>query len=287
MSILVGLHHATRYDYDRPVSLGPQIVRLRPGAALPHPHSELFAHGKARPAFRELAAGSARQLARAFRIPGEDERIFRNGRSPRRYGSDQSLRLLRRALRGNLAVRISRPSCVRTSRPSSNRSRAGPRLKELVRSISREQRNTVDFLVELNQRLQQMIRYLIRMEPGVQTPEETLAVGRRLLPRHGVAAGAAPASHRPAGALRVRLSHPAQAGHEAARRRRRRRRTTSPTCTPGPRSICRARAGSGSIRPRDCSAARATCRSPRRRISAPPRRSADWSSPPRFASRST
>ena len=36
---------------------------------------------------------------------------------------------------------------------------------------------TMDFLVALNQRLWRDIKYLIRLEPGVQTPEQTLAEG--------------------------------------------------------------------------------------------------------------
>src|SRR5262249_20867852 len=67
------------------------------------------------------------------------------------------------------------PALAADLRPYLEREAAGPRLQGLLASIPREPRNTVEFLVDLNQRLQRAVRYVIRHEPGVQTPEETLA----------------------------------------------------------------------------------------------------------------
>ena len=79
--------------------------------------------------------------------------------------------------RRELPVRLSDANSARSWRRILDAEPAGPRLAAYLASISRDRRNTVDFLVELNQRLQHDIRYLIRMEAGVQTPEETLAAG--------------------------------------------------------------------------------------------------------------
>ena len=53
----------------------------------------------------------------------------------------------------------------------------GPLLAEYLAKIPREAPRTVDFLVDLNAQLREQIRYIIRMEPGIQTPEETLESG--------------------------------------------------------------------------------------------------------------
>ena len=48
-----------------------------------------------------------------------------------------------------------------------------PLVKSYVDATDLTPKPTIDFLVALNQRLQTDIRYAIRMEPGVQTPEQT------------------------------------------------------------------------------------------------------------------
>src|SRR5213075_2491562 len=51
------------------------------------------------------------------------------------------------------------------------------KLEKFLASIDRRPVRIADFLVGINQQLQRDIQYMIRMEPGIQTPEETLGLG--------------------------------------------------------------------------------------------------------------
>jgi uncharacterized protein (DUF2126 family)/transglutaminase-like putative cysteine protease len=176
VSIFVALHHVTHYKYDRPIDLGPQTIRLRPA---PHTRTPIlsyslkvtpsnhFVNWQQDPQGNWLARLVFPEKATEFKIEVDftaqmtvinpfDFFVEAYATSyPFQYTND---------LKSELAPYLA------TIEP-------GPLLADYLKEIPREADSTVNFLVDLNAKLQNKIRYLIRMEPGVQTPEETLAAG--------------------------------------------------------------------------------------------------------------
>ena len=189
MPLNVALTHRTTYRYDRLVTLGPQTIRLRPAPHARTPDPVLFAEDRAAAAFPELAAGPAGQLPRPPRLPRAGHAFRRHGRSRRRHGDDQPVRLLPGPEAEALSVRL-RPGAGAGTRavPPDRAGRAA--LQRLLDGVPRGEQRTVDLLVALNRRVQSRVAYIVRMEPGVQTPEETLRPAQGLLPRLRLAAGA-------------------------------------------------------------------------------------------------
>jgi transglutaminase-like putative cysteine protease len=68
------------------------------------------------------------------------------------------------------------PVVKRELSPYLKRRRVGPKMEALICESRKEKIRTNDFLVDVNQRIQKRIKYLIRMEPGIQNPEKTLTL---------------------------------------------------------------------------------------------------------------
>jgi uncharacterized protein (DUF2126 family)/transglutaminase-like putative cysteine protease len=174
MSILAALRHVTRYRYDRPVALGPQIIRLRPA---PHCRTKVPSYSlKVTPAnhFVNWQQDPHGNWQARFVFPEKttefaievdllaDLEVY----NPFDFFVEPSAEHFPFTYEPALAEEL---AAYRAPEP------AGPLLAEFLATIPREETQIVTFLVGLNQRLQNDIRYLIRMEPGVQTPEETLS----------------------------------------------------------------------------------------------------------------
>jgi uncharacterized protein (DUF2126 family) len=173
VSIHVALNHLSRYRYDRPVTLSPHSVRLRPA---PHCRTRIlsysmrvepvqhFVNWQQDPQANYLARLVFPERTRELRVEVDliAEMAVLNPfdfflapyaeRVPFAYESTEAVELA--------------PYLVREP--------ASPRLAKYVAQCARSEVRTIDFLVEINQRVAHDVRYLIRMEPGVQSPTQTL-----------------------------------------------------------------------------------------------------------------
>ena len=173
MVLHVALNHVTSYTYDRPVSLGPQIIRLRPA---PHCRTPIlsysltitpkkhFLNWQQDPQGNFLARLVVPDKTTEFRIE-VDLTASMPVINPfdfflEEYAEEWPFRY------ESWMERDLAPYLIKET--------VGPKLGAWLASIPRDPIHTVTFLTDINRRLQGEIAYLIRMEPGVQTCEETL-----------------------------------------------------------------------------------------------------------------
>lgn len=173
MPIRVALHHVTQYLYDRPIQLGAQTIRLRPA---PHCRTPVLAYSlNVEPSkqflnwqqdpFGNFAArlvfpDVTRELKVTVDLIAEMTVINPFDFFVEEYGTEFPFKY--------------DPDLAKDLKPFLDPPADSPLLKAYIAGIDVRPRRTINFLVDLNQKLQKDIKYLIRMEPGVQTAEETL-----------------------------------------------------------------------------------------------------------------
>jgi uncharacterized protein (DUF2126 family) len=177
MSIHAALTHRTSYRYDRPISLGPQVIRLRPAphsrtpilnyslTVEPKPH---FLNWQQDPQGNFLARVVFPERVQTFEVTVDliaDMAVI----NPFDFFLEPEAEDFPFAYDPNLAAELA---------PFRKVDPPGPKLAAWLAQVAREKTRTVDFLVGLNTRLQQDVAYIVRMEPGVWSPEQVLAEAR-------------------------------------------------------------------------------------------------------------
>jgi uncharacterized protein (DUF2126 family)/transglutaminase-like putative cysteine protease len=173
VSIHVALNHLMHYRYDRAVLLGPQIVRLRPA---PHCRTRILAYSlRIEPADHFLnwqQDPQSNYLARLmFPKPTRELRVEVDLTAEMAVLNPFDFFLEPYAQRFPFRYE---PADERELTSFLLTGPATPLFTQYLAGVSRAQRPTIDFLVDINRRVAGDVRYLIRMEHGVQPPEVTL-----------------------------------------------------------------------------------------------------------------
>ncbi|QEH32138.1 hypothetical protein OJF2_06070 [Aquisphaera giovannonii] len=176
MPIHVALHHRTVYRYSRPVTLLPHVVRLRPA---PHCRTPILGYTlRIDPAAHFLNWQQdpySNYLARlVFREPVRELSIVVDLVAEMTVINPFDFFIEEAAEEYPFTYE---PVLARELIPYLETEPAGPLLSALVEEARDAGVPTVDYIVRLNRAIHARISYLIRMEPGVQTPEQSLALG--------------------------------------------------------------------------------------------------------------
>ena len=173
MAIRVAINHKTEYRFDRLVEVSPHVVRLRPAPhtrtpiesyslkVLPQEHflnwqQDPFGNYLARLVFPD----PVREMSFEVDLVAEIVVINPFDFFVEKYAEHYPFKYppgLRKELAPYLEI-----------------TEDGPRLRHWLDGVDRSRQEVNNFLVDLNKRLEQCIDYTIRMEPGIQSCEETL-----------------------------------------------------------------------------------------------------------------
>lgn len=175
MAIHVAINHKTQYTFDRAVQISPHVLRLRPAVhsrtpiesyslkITPENHfinwqQDPFGNYQARLVFPEKSTELSIEVDLVADMTVINPFDFFVEESAEHYPFVYDAQLKKELQPYLLAEK------------------AGPKLSTWLTGVSRKKMPIIDFLVALNQKLEQDIFYNVRMEPGVQSCEETLTL---------------------------------------------------------------------------------------------------------------
>ncbi len=173
MPIRIACNHVTSYKFDRPVSLSPHVLRLRPAAhcrtpihayslkVTPEDHflnwqQDAFGNYLARLVFPEKTRELSFEVEVIADMTVYNPFDFFVAEHAEKYPFTYE-----KQERTELA-------------PYLQKIVTGPLLQKWLEKVDRSEVNTNDFLVNVNRLVQETVGYSVRMEPGVQACETTL-----------------------------------------------------------------------------------------------------------------
>ncbi|QWF69834.1 transglutaminase family protein [Methylomonas paludis] len=176
MTIRVALHHKSHYVFDRPVVAAPHEIRLRPtahsrtpvtGYSLTVKPEKHFVHWQQDAYGNFVARLTFPEPTRELEVTVDllaDMTVV----NPFDFFVEEAVEQYPFSYPPSLKVELA---------PFLETTPVGPLLEALLKEIKQEtpkKITTTNFLVQANQKVQSLVGYLIRLEPGVQSPEETL-----------------------------------------------------------------------------------------------------------------